>query len=120
MSFAKLDVCLKGSRHACGSVTNWQSLLYCARAEVTVERIRSLAAEIGTEPLTVDFKQSWTPRIAECAAAMANTYGGLIIVGITNKEREFVGVSREAIAHVVDGLAAQLGRCRAGRPTRSR
>ena len=91
-----------------GSVTNWQSLLYCARAEVTVERIRSLAAEIGTEPLTVDFKQSWTPRIAECAAAMANTYGGLIIVGITDKEREFVGVSREAIAHVVDGLAARL------------
>jgi hypothetical protein len=69
-------------------VTTWQSLLYCAHADVTIERIRDLIAATGTEPLTVDFKQDATPRIAECAAAMANTYGGLILVGITDEDRQ--------------------------------
>ena len=42
-------------------VTTWQSLLYCAHADVTIERIRDLIAVTGTEPLTVDFKQDATP-----------------------------------------------------------
>jgi hypothetical protein len=82
-------------------MTTWQSLLYCAAADVTLERIRNLVAVTGTESLTVDFKEGRsTPTIAECAAAMANTHGGLILVGITDQEREIVGVPREAIAHI--------------------
>jgi hypothetical protein len=81
-------------------MTTWQSLLYCAQADVTIERIRNLIAVTGTEPVTVDFKESATPRIADCAAAMANTYGGLIFVGVTDKERDLVGVPREMIGQV--------------------
>ena len=38
-------------------MTTWQSLLYCAAADVTLERIRNLVAVTGTEPLTVEFKE---------------------------------------------------------------
>jgi hypothetical protein len=37
-------------------MTSWQSLLYCAAADVTLDRIENLVALTGTEPLTVDFK----------------------------------------------------------------
>jgi predicted HTH transcriptional regulator len=66
-------------------------------------------AVTGTEPLTVDFKEGGkTAAIAECAAAMANAEGGLILVGITDQNREMVGVPREAMAHVADVLATRL------------
>jgi hypothetical protein len=66
-----------------GYVSSWHSLLACAQADVTLERITSLVATTGTEPLTVDFKEKATPRLAECVASMANAHGGLILVGIT-------------------------------------
>jgi predicted HTH transcriptional regulator len=67
---------------------------------VTIERITSLAATTGTEPLTVDFKEKATPRLAECVASMANAHGGLIFVGITDTDRKIVGVKTETMAHV--------------------
>jgi predicted alpha/beta hydrolase len=69
--------------HREGQVTSW---LGCAQAEVTIERIASLAATTGTEPLTVDFKEKASPRLAECVASMANAHGGLIFVGITDRD----------------------------------
>jgi hypothetical protein len=90
-------------------MTTWQSLLYCAAAEVTLDRIKNLVAVTGTEPLTVDFKEGGkTATIAECAAAMANAQGGLIFVGITDQARDIVGVPREAMAYVADVLATHL------------
>jgi schlafen family protein len=90
-------------------MTTWQSLLYCAAADVTLERIKNLVAVTGTEPLTVEFKEGGnTAAIAESAAAMANAQGGLILVGITDQERDIVGVPREAMAHVADVLATHL------------
>ena len=90
-------------------LTLWQSLLYCAAADVTLDRIKNLVALTGTEPLTVDFKEGGkTATIAECAAAMANAQGGLIFVGITDQGRDSVGVPRETMAHVADVLATHL------------
>jgi len=90
-------------------MTTWQSLLYCAAADVTLERIRNLVGVTGTESLTVEFKEGGsTGTIPECAAALANTHGGLILVGITDQKREIVGVPREAMAHVADVLATHL------------
>lgn len=89
-------------------MTTWQSLLYCAAADVTLERVRNLVAVTGTEPLTVEFKEGGsTPAVAECAAAMANLHGGLIL-GVTDQDRRIVGVPREAMAHVADVLATHL------------
>ena len=90
-------------------MTTWQSLLYCAAADVTLERIRNLVAVTGTEPLTVEFKEGGsTPAVAECAAAMANLHGGLILIGVTDQDRKIVGVPRETMAHVADVLATHL------------
>jgi hypothetical protein len=89
-------------------MTSWHSLLACAQADVTIERITSLAGSTGTEPLTVDFKERATPRIAECVASMANAYGGLVLVGIADTDRTIVGVKTETLAHVADMLATRL------------
>jgi hypothetical protein len=89
-------------------MTSWHSLLACAQADVTLARISSLAATTGTEPLTVDFKEKAGPRIAECVASMANAYGGLVLVGITDTDRTLVGVKTETLAHVADMLATRL------------
>lgn len=75
---------------------------------MTIERIASLAATTGTEPLTVDFKEKANPRLAECVASMANAYGGLIFVGITDTDRKIIGVKTETMAHVADMLATRL------------
>ncbi|MCW2932152.1 MAG: hypothetical protein JWM19_3114 [Actinomycetia bacterium] len=89
-------------------MTSWHSLLACAQADVTIERIASLATTTGTEPLTVDFKEKANPRIAECVASMANAHGGLVLVGITDADRKIVGVKIETLAHVADMLATRL------------
>jgi len=89
-------------------MTSWHSLLACAQADVTIERITSLAATTGTEPLTVDFKEKADTRIAECVASMANAQGGLVLVGITDIDREIVGVKAETLAHVADTLTTRL------------
>jgi Schlafen, AlbA_2 len=92
-----------------GRMTSWQSLLYCAAADVTLGRIRNLVAVTGTESLTIEFKEGGsTAAIPACAAAMANANGGLILVGISDQARDIVGVSREAISHVADVLATHL------------
>lgn len=103
-TYARAD---RRMRHA-WPMTTWQSLLYCAAADVTLDRVRNLAAVTGTEPLTVDFKQGSTPAVAECAAAMANLHGGLILIGITDQDRKIVGVPREAMAYAADVLATHL------------
>ena len=94
--------------HPEGQVTSWHSLLGCAQADVTIVRIASLTATTGTEPLTVDFKEKATPRLAECVASMANAHGGLIFVGLTDTDRKITGVKTETMAHVADMLAARL------------
>jgi len=76
-------------------MASWHSLLACAQADVTIDRIASLAATTGTEPLTVDFKEKANPRLAECVASMANAHGGLVLVGITDTDRKIVCVKAE-------------------------
>lgn len=61
------------------------------------ERIASLTESTGTEPLTVDFNEESTPRLADYVAFMANSHGGLIFVGITDTDREIVGVRMETM-----------------------
>ena len=53
-------------------MTSWHSLLACPQADVTIERLVSLAATTGTEPLTVDFREKADRRVADCVASMAN------------------------------------------------
>ncbi len=89
-------------------MTSWQSLLACAQADVTLERISSLVANTGTESLTVEFKEQSTPRVVDCVASMAHAYGGLVLLGITDSDRKLVGVKAETLTNVADMLATRL------------
>ncbi|MEU9943143.1 ATP-binding protein [Streptomyces lavendulae] len=62
------------------------SLFAASAADLTIERIRALAARPDqVESLTLEFKREYSKSLVTTIAAMANTYGGVILVGITDK-----------------------------------
>jgi hypothetical protein len=62
------------------------SLFAASAADLTIERIRALAARPDqVESLTLEFKREYSLSLVKTIAAMANTYGGMILVGINDK-----------------------------------
>ncbi|MBG7704801.1 ATP-binding protein [Streptomyces sp. MC1] len=62
------------------------TLFAAAAADLTIERIRALAARPDqVESLTLEFKREYSKSLVTTIAAMANTYGGMILVGISDK-----------------------------------
>ncbi|UKL07437.1 AlbA family DNA-binding domain-containing protein [Streptomyces sp. NBU3104] len=62
------------------------SLFAASAADLTIERIRALAARPDqVESLTLEFKREYSKSMVKTIAAMANTYGGMILVGINDK-----------------------------------
>ncbi|MFJ4278460.1 helix-turn-helix domain-containing protein [Streptomyces massasporeus] len=62
------------------------SLFAASAADLTIERIRALAARPDqVESLTLEFKREYSFSLVKTIAAMANTYGGMILVGINDK-----------------------------------
>ncbi|MEU6611571.1 ATP-binding protein [Streptomyces shenzhenensis] len=62
------------------------SLFAASAADLTIERIRALAARSDqVESLTLEFKREYSFGLVKTIAAMANTYGGMILVGINDK-----------------------------------
>ncbi|MFB6838917.1 helix-turn-helix domain-containing protein [Streptomyces sp. NPDC056361] len=62
------------------------SLFAASAADLTIDRIRALAARPDqVESLTLEFKQQYSKSLVTTIAAMANTYGGMILVGIADK-----------------------------------
>ncbi|MFF8790878.1 helix-turn-helix domain-containing protein [Streptomyces sp. NPDC015125] len=62
------------------------SLFAAAAADLTIERIRALAARPEqVESLTLEFKREYSKSLLTTIAALANTYGGMILVGINDK-----------------------------------
>ncbi|MFD6465622.1 AlbA family DNA-binding domain-containing protein [Streptomyces goshikiensis] len=62
------------------------SLFAASAADLTIERIRALAARPDqVESLTLEFKREYSKSLLTTIAAMANTYGGMILVGINDR-----------------------------------
>ncbi|MFJ3861649.1 helix-turn-helix domain-containing protein [Streptomyces sp. NPDC090085] len=62
------------------------SLFAASAADLTIERVRALAARPDqVESLTLEFKREYSKSLLTTIAAMANTYGGLILVGVNDK-----------------------------------
>ncbi|MGW2826485.1 AlbA family DNA-binding domain-containing protein [Streptomyces sp. NPDC001443] len=78
-------------------------------ADLTIERIRALAARPDqVESLTLEFKREYSKSLVTTIAAMANTYGGMILVGISDKAEpgteRVVGVdAQETIDKIASG-----------------
>lgn len=88
-------------------MTSTQSLLYCAQSDVTIERIRDLVAQVGPEVPTVEYKAAMSQSIAKAVAALANTYGGLVLVGVTD-DRVVKGVKEKTIESVAEHCHGKL------------
>jgi hypothetical protein len=82
----------------------------CAVADVTVDRVRALVEQDPPESLTLEFKEKYSPSLVKSVAAMANSYGGLIVVGVTDKQGDdrVVGVPENAITQVASGCHTRL------------
>lgn len=91
-------------------VVSTHSLFMCAAGDVTVDRVRALIEQGPPESLTLEFKEKYSPSLVKSVAAMANSYGGLILVGITDKVAgdRVVGVPEEAVTQVASGCHTRL------------
>src|SRR5438105_4465594 len=70
-------------------------LLPRAFNELELDDVRTIVARIGEERESLFFerKRSVMPKaLAKSCAAFANTYGGLLLVGIEDATDEFIGV----------------------------
>jgi hypothetical protein len=93
-------------------VVSIQSLTACAAVDVTLERVRALV-ELGLpESLTLEYKSSYTSGLVKSVAAMANSYGGLILVGVVDARNTIadrvIGVSGETVTQIANGCHNQL------------
>jgi hypothetical protein len=85
-------------------VTSTASLLACPAADVTLDRILTLVGRERTESLTLEYKEKYTTNVATSVAAMANTYGGLILVGVLDKSGgdRVAGVPEDTVEKIVN------------------
>jgi hypothetical protein len=86
------------------------SLYRCSATDVTAERVQDLVGQAQPESLTLEYKERFTSRIVESIAAMANSYGGLILVGVTDKNGpdRLVGVPETTITQIVNACHEKL------------
>ena len=87
------------------------SLLACSEDDVTLERVLRVVEAGSAESLTLEFKSTIAPKnVAKSVAAMANTYGGIIIVGIDDKPgpERVQGVEIEVLSQTVNVCHALL------------
>lgn len=91
-------------------MTTTTSLFACRPADVTLERVRELVAIGQPESLTLEYKESYASKIPDSVAAMANSYGGLILVGVTerNVSDRLIGVPEPTIVQIVSGCHQKL------------
>ncbi len=91
-------------------MTSAASLFASRPADVTLERIRALVAIGQPESLTLEYKEKYTPKVPVSVAAMANSYGGLILVGVTERsvDDRIIGVPEDTIVQIVNGCRQTL------------
>jgi hypothetical protein len=82
-------------------------LLALSIADISAEFVESLVRQAIRESLTLEYKREPNPKVLESIAAMTNTYGGLILIGITN-ELKVVGVDSDCESRVVNQCQSKL------------
>jgi len=80
------------------------SLFACSPADVTLERIHDLVRQDLPESLTLEYKERYSPSLVKSVGAMANTYGGLILVGVTDQPGpgRLTGVPEAAVVQIAN------------------
>jgi len=80
--------------------------------EITYEDVLAFCKESHEEGIRLDYKADWPSDLAKVMAAMANTFGGLILVGVDEEDRKpklpIAGVkltSKEQLSQKVSSIA---------------
>lgn len=91
-----------------GAVASTQSLLYAAEIG-RHDRAGARSGEAGRAgSATIEYKEQMADSIARGVAALANTYGGLLLVGVTDTSRIVKGVKERTIESVAEHCAAKI------------
>ena len=91
-------------------MTSAASLFACRPEDVTLERVRELVAVGQPESLTLEYKENFAVKIPDSVAAMANSYGGLILVGVTERNvgDRITGVPEPTVVQIVSSCHQKL------------
>ena len=86
------------------------ALLNLPSNEITLERIQALVDRNPPESLTLEFKEQPSTSLTKSVAAMANSYGGLIIVGVTDGAgpNRLVGIPEASIVDISNACQDSL------------
>lgn len=86
-------------------MTSVTSLFNCSATDVTIDRVRDLVEQAIPESLTLEYKERFTSNLIKSVAAMGNTYGGLILVGVTDQPGagRLIGVGESTVTQIVNG-----------------
>lgn len=92
------------------AVTSTMSLFACSPADVTLGRVRELIGQDLPESLTLEYKERYSPSLVKSGGAMANTYGGLILVGVTDQAGpgRLAGVPETAVVQIANACHEKL------------
>jgi predicted HTH transcriptional regulator len=82
-------------------------MLHAHPSEITINRIRSLVQQVGPESPMVEYKEKFADTIAKGVAALANTYGGLLLVGVSD-DRQVKGVKEKTIEAVAEHCHSKI------------
>ena len=86
-------------------MTTPASLFATPAGDITIQRIRELVNTTPIETLTVEYKVQLGRDWVESVAAMVNSYGGLILIGVSDDDQladRVVGVRGEVAVQVAD------------------
>jgi hypothetical protein len=83
------------------------SLLACSAADVTLERVQDLLEQNLLEGRNLEYKEQFSSRLVETVAAMANTYGGIVLVGV-DSTRHLVGVPESTVDQIANACHEKL------------
>lgn len=81
-------------------------LIHAHPSDVTIERIRTLV-QVGPESPVVEYKEKFVKTIARGVAALANTYGGLLLIGVTD-DQKLLGVTEKTSESVAEHCRSKI------------
>ena len=91
-------------------VTSVTSLFNSPTADITLDQVHELVSQNLPESLTLEYKETYSPGLVTSVAAMANSYGGLILVGVTDQAQpnRLVGVPEATVVQIVNACHDKL------------
>jgi len=91
-------------------MTTPATIFASSAADITLDRVRQLVDQNLPEGLTLEYKEDYSTSIVKSVAAMANSYGGIILVGVTDgpDTDRLVGVGQDSIVQIINACHDSL------------